>query len=44
MQGMVLENLIGQVGILEAARGEYNGAYIIIIIINVVRLSCARAK
>jgi len=34
---MVLENLIGQVGILEAARGEYNGVYVIIIIINVVR-------
>jgi len=43
MQGMVLENLIGQVGILEAACGEYNSVYIIIII-DVVRLSCARAK
>jgi hypothetical protein len=42
MQGMVLENLIGQVGILEAARGEYDSVYIIVI--NVVRLSRVRAK
>jgi hypothetical protein len=42
MQGMVLENLIGPVGILEAARGEYNGVYIIIIIMSFVCRARAR--